>query len=227
VNLRRGGTQVRRILIALTTAAVLVIGAVAAHLATTSDSTATSARRHARQAAPTEITSGPRPTAAPVRLDELRASSEPEEFANLVAHTLFGWDTTDGRSVEAYVNGLVAIADPTGEETPGLVADLAAYLPSPAAWSALREYSTRQWIVIDSLTVPSLWPRAVAEAPPGTLLAGTAAFTVRGVRHRAGVWEGRTVTTEHPVAFTIFVVCAPSYAVCRLLRLSRLDEPLS
>jgi len=58
------------------------------------------------------------------------------------------------------------------------------------------------------------------------LLPGTTAFTITGVRHRSGVWEGTPVTSEHDVAFTVFVVCAPSYPACHLLRLSRLDEPL-
>ena len=43
---------------------------------------------------------------------------------------------------------------------------------------------------------------------------------------RTGVWNGQPVTSEHPVAFTVFVVCAPTYPTCHLLRLSQLDNPL-
>jgi len=154
-------------------------------------------------------------------------TSEPAEFARTVATAIFDWDTTSGHDVEEYVARLVAIADPTGEETPGLVADLAGYLPTATAWADLRSYSTRQWLEIGSVEVPSLWPQAVDEAPEGALLPGSAAYTVTGVRHRAGVWQGEAVASEHEVAFTIFMVCGPSYDACRLLRLSRLDEPLN
>ena len=121
---------------------------------------------------------------------------------------------------------LVAVADPTGVETPGLVADLSLYLPTVQAWPNLQRYSTRQWLEVSLVEQPSLWPQAVAEAPSGSLAPGTTAYTITGVRHRAGVWEGRPVTSEHDVAFTVFMVCRPSYDACRLLRLSRLDEPL-
>ena len=90
----------------------------------------------------------------------------------------------------------------------------------------LRPYSTRQWLELESVEVPALWPQAVAEAGPHGLLAGTTAYTITGERHRAGIWEDEPVSSEHDVAFTVFIVCAPSYADCHLLRLSRLDDPL-
>jgi hypothetical protein len=152
---------------------------------------------------------------------------DPEDFARLVATMIFEWDTGGEHRVEEYVARLVDVADPTGEETPGLVADLKSYLPNANAWADLRQYSTRQWLQIDSVTVPTLWPQAVAQAPEGALLPGSAAYTVTGVRHRSGVWHGDPVTSHHDVAFTIFMVCGPSYDACHLLRLSRLDEPLS
>jgi hypothetical protein len=167
--------------------------------------------------------------AAPTRAVELAAAlatDDPAEFASVVAAAIFDWETTSGHGVEESVARLVAIADPTGEETPGLVADLTGYLPTATAWGDLRTYSTRQWLEVDSVQVPSLWPRAVAEAPEGSLLSGSAAYTVSGVRHRAGVWQGESVASEHEVAFTVFMVCGPSYDRCHLLRLSRLDEPL-
>jgi hypothetical protein len=155
------------------------------------------------------------------------ATDDPAEFASVVAAAIFDWETTSGHGVEEYVARLVAIADPTGEETPGLVADLAGYLPTATAWGDLRTYSTRQWLEVDSVQVPSPWPQALAQAPEGALLPGSAAYTVSGVRHRAGVWQGESVGSEHEVAFTVFMVCGPSYDRCHLLRLSRLDEPLN
>ena len=47
-----------------------------------------------------------------------------------------------------------------------------------------------------------------------------------GTRHRSGIWEGEPVSSEHDVAFTVFLVCAPAYHECHLLRLSMLDKPL-
>jgi len=154
------------------------------------------------------------------------ATGDPAAFASVVAAAIFDWETTSGHGIEEYVARLVDIADPTGAETPGLVADLAGYLPSAMAWADLRTYSTRQWLEVDSVRVPSLWPEALAQAPEGALLPGSAAYTVTGVRHRAGVWQGEAVASEHEVAFTVFMVCGPSYPRCHLLRLSRLDEPL-
>ena len=43
---------------------------------------------------------------------------------------------------------------------------------------------------------------------------------------RQRVWNGQPVTSQHEVAFTVFVVCAPTYLTCHLLRLSQLDNPL-
>lgn len=169
---------------------------------------------------------GAAPPTRAVALAAALATDDPAEFASVVAAAIFDWETTSGHGVEEYVARLVAIADPTGEETPGLVADLAGYLPTATAWGDLRTYSTRQWLEIDSVQVPSLWPQALAQAPEGALLPGSAAYTVSGVRHRAGVWQGESVASEHEVAFTVFMVCGPSYDRCHLLRLSRLDEPL-
>ena len=169
---------------------------------------------------------GAAPPTRAVELAAALATDDPAEFASVVAAAIFDWETTSGHGIEEYVARLVAIADPTGEETPGLVADLAGYLPTATAWGDLRTYSTRQWLEVDSVQVPSLWPQALAQAPEGALLPGSAAYTVSGVRHRAGVWQGESVASEHEVAFTVFMVCGPSYDRCHLLRLSRLDEPL-
>ena len=160
-------------------------------------------------------------------LPELAPTAGPESFARLVAHAIFDWDTTVAVPPAAYTSRLVAVADPIGESSPGLVADVATYLPPEGAWSQLRTYATRQWLTVENIELPSLWSQAEAEAGPGGLLPGTTAYTITGVRHRSGTWEGEPVTSEHGVAFTVFIVCAPSYPECHLLRLSRLDEPLS
>jgi hypothetical protein len=47
---------------------------------------------------------------------------------------------------------------------------------------------------------------------------GRPALTIQGTRHRAGEWEREPVATEHDVAFTVFIVCRPSYPHCYLLR---------
>ena len=159
-------------------------------------------------------------------LRRLRGISDPEEFADAVARALFDWDTTASTPLNEYVEPLLAIADPTGAESQGLIADMAAYLPTDEAWAYLKPYYTRQWIEIESVTVPNLWSRAVNEAGPGGFAPGTTAYTVEGVRHRSGVWEDDDVSSAHAVAFTVFMVCEPTYPACHLLRLSRLDEPL-
>lgn len=159
-------------------------------------------------------------------LAALEPTADPKAFAVLVAHALFDWDTTVAVPLAGYTSRLVEVADPTGESSPGLVADVTGYLPTAAAWADLRTYSTRQRLKVKAVEVPGLWSQAKAEAGPDGLLPGTAAYTIIGVRHRAGIWEDEPVTSQHDVAFTVFIVCAPSYPDCRLLRLSRLDEPL-
>ncbi|WP_148575315.1 cell wall protein [Nocardioides caldifontis] len=173
---------------------------------------------------------GPREPAStgPVirELSPIRPSSDPEAFAIAVAEALFEWDTAEPLAQTDYIDRVLAVADPTGEASPGLVNDIANYLPSPAAWGELRQYRTRQWIDVTSSEVPDLWPQALAEAGRDGLLPGTAAHTIEGLRHRAGVWGGEPVSSEHDVAFTVFVVCGPSYRTCHLLRLSLPDQPL-
>ena len=165
-----------------------------------------------------------RPSRQP-RLPACRPTSDPETFARHVAQALFEWDTATLISRTDHVEQLVAVADPTGESTPGLVSDLDNYLPTQDAWVELAQYETRQWLSIDSVTTPTQWAEAEAQAGD-ELLPGTTAFTIHGTRHRAGVWEGEPVTSEHDVAFTVFIVCGPSYPECHLLRLSMLDKPL-
>ena len=50
--------------------------------------------------------------------------------------------------------------------------------------------------------------------------------TITGTRHRSGVWNGESAESSHPVAFTVFVACEPSFDRCQVLRLSQVDNPL-
>lgn len=161
-----------------------------------------------------------------VELPRLRPTRDPETFARLVAQALFEWDSATMTGRDAHIEQLIAVGDPTGESTAGLLEDLDNYLPTPKAWIDLGQYDTKQWLSLDSATTPAQWAEAETQASD-ELLPGTTALTIRGVRHRSGVWEGASVTSEHDVAFTVFIVCAPSYRECHLLRLSMLDKPLA
>lgn len=158
-------------------------------------------------------------------LPTLPSTSDPETFTRQVAEAIFAWDRATLVTRTDHIEQLVTVADPTGESTPGLVADLDNYLPTQDAWVELATYETRQWLSIDSVTTPTRWAEAQAQAGDA-LLRGTTALTIHGTRHRSGVWEGEPVSSEHAVAFTIFLVCGPSYPECHLLRLSILDKPL-
>jgi hypothetical protein len=163
--------------------------------------------------------------AAVGELPKLRPTQDPQVFARRVAEALFTWDTATTVNRTDHVEQLVAVADPTGQSTPGLVADIQNYLPAHDAWKELARYETRQSLSIASVTPPEMWSKAIKQAGD-ELLPGTSAYTIRGTRHRAGKWEGTPVTSEHDVAFTVFVVCEPSFPKCQLLRLSMLDKPL-
>jgi hypothetical protein len=146
-------------------------------------------------------------------------SSVPDVFARSVAQAAFTWDTTS-TSLPDVTESLLAVADHTGEEAPGLLVDLRAYLPSDQAWTHLAQYQTRQWIEVTDVVEPAQWGEALAQAPEGAVAAGTTARTVTGMRHRAGTWDGEPTTASSQVQFTAFLVCAPTYDMCHLLRLS-------
>ena len=158
-------------------------------------------------------------------LAPLRPTGDPGAFARLVAEAIFEWSTATLVGRAELVERLITVGDPTGESTPGLVSDLDNYLPTADAWVELARYETAQWLDVESVVTPTLWDEAEAQAG-NELLPGTTAFTIEGTRHRSGLWENQPVASEQEVAFTVFIVCAPSYAQCHLLRLSRLDEPL-
>lgn len=165
------------------------------------------------------------PTPGATELAPLPETRSPERFAEAVTEALFGWDTFTTFSPDDHRAVLLEAADPSGAETPGLISDLSRYLPSDATWRDLQEYRTAQWIDIDRLYVPDQWYEAVAAAD-GQLADGLVAYTVEGTRHRTGVWFDEQVTSEHPVAFTMFLSCPPATDRCVLLRLSQLDNPL-
>lgn len=160
------------------------------------------------------------------RIAAVVPSEDPEEFARNVATAVFAWDTGSGLMPLDYTSVLMEVADPTGTEQAGLASDIAAYLPTREAWLELRQYATTQHLEIADAFVPGAWATAEEQAQPGQLVEGTTAITIEGVRHRAGVWNDEPVTSAHEVAFTVFVVCAPAYDTCHLLRLSELDNPL-
>jgi hypothetical protein len=181
-------------------------------------------------AEPGRATGNPIPTVTATAIggaspSPVAATSDPEQFARRVAAAVFTWDTTTGYTPSDYIQQVVDVGDPSGNDTPGLAADLADYLPNTAAWAQLRTYETRQWLTIDTATVPSTWAQALQQGQ-ATLLPGTTAYTITGTRHRTGVWDGKPVTTAGQASFTIFETCQPTYTTCRLLRLSQLDNPL-
>ncbi len=168
---------------------------------------------------------GPSTPSSP-KVPSVPRSTYPVTFAEGVATILFAWDTALGLCPLDYTSAILTVGDPSGDEQAGLASDISTYLPNRDAWIELRQYATTQHLVIDTSLVPDTWADAVAQAQPGQIAPGTVAVTIEGTRHRSGTWNGEPVTSEHPVAFTVFVVCAPTYPTCHLLRLSQLDNPL-
>ena len=185
----------------------------------------------------TESTPQPRPSGFPqhasvgtspeaVPAGQVVETSDPSAFAISVAQVLFAWDTTESTPLNEYTGRLLAVADPSGEESAGLATDLTTYLPSPESWEDLKTYETRQWIDISSYEVPGDWNSTQDNAKSTDIAAGTTAYTITGVRRRSGIWQGETAKTVDEVSFTIFMTCKPTYDTCRLLRLSQLNNPL-
>jgi len=155
----------------------------------------------------------------------LPRTDDPIEYAHAVAASLFDWDTSAGSLPTDYAAAVFADADPSGEETPGLLDDVATYLPTVEQWLGLGAMEVVQTIEIDNAYVPDTWAGAVEQAH-GHLRPGTTAVTITGTRHRSGVWNGETAELSYPVSFTVFVACKPSFDRCHVLRLSQLDNPL-
>lgn len=212
----------RRLLIGLTILAVLLVGFTAVGIygliagppttPTISDTTRSGA---------SETT--PKPNRVP--LTPLPETPDGERFARAVAETLFAWDTYSMNGLPAHRQLLLDVADPSGIETPGLIADLDRYFPTAEQWRSLSEYQTAQHLEIDRVEIPAQWADAVA-ASDGRLTKGHIAYTVTGTRTRTGVWLGDPVSMQEPVEFTMFLSCPPATEQCRLLRLSQLGNAL-
>jgi hypothetical protein len=173
-------------------------------------------------------TPGQPPSTTPGELPTLPAlpvTTDPDAYARAVAGSVFSWDTADRFSPLDYASAVLAGADPSGEESAGLASDLALYLPTTQVWRQLTDYATSQTLTIDRTFVPDSWEGAV-ESSGGRIVPGTVAVTIEGTRRRSGVWNDNPVVSEHPVAFTVFVICPPAYESCHVLRLSELDNPL-
>lgn len=155
----------------------------------------------------------------------LPRTNDPITYARAVAAALFDWDTGVGFLPADYQTPVLADADPAGEETPGLITDIATYMPTVDQWLDLGAMNVTQTLSIRSAAVPDSWARAVAQAH-GELRPGTTAVTIEGIRQRTGIWNGETSSTSSPVSFTVFVACEPAFDRCRVLRLSQLDNPL-
>lgn len=213
----------RRLVVAGVATVLLVIASLTYAVMVHRAHEANAAPRNPPTSADPQATVDPTPVA--LTLAPLRKTDNPQAFSRNVAQALFSWDTTTMVGRDDHIEQLVKVGDPTGESTAGLLSDLEGYLPTDDAWLDLAQYETKQWLTINSIATPSKWAEAEAQAG-SALLPGTTAFTIHGVRHRSGMWEGAPVASEHDVAFTMFIVCGPSYPECHLLRLSVLDDPL-
>ncbi|MBN9611307.1 MAG: hypothetical protein BGO26_10790 [Actinobacteria bacterium 69-20] len=164
----------------------------------------------------------PSSTVGPATLPQ---TDDPIAYAKAVASALFDWDTTSGYTPSDYEAPVLADADPSGEETSGLIGDVASYEPTTEQWTQLATMDVAQHLTISSAAVPSTWPEALAQAH-GQLRPGTTAVTITGTRHRTGIWYGDKAATSEPVSFTVFEACTPAWPRCHTLRLSELNNPL-
>lgn len=156
---------------------------------------------------------------------QLPRTDDAVAYARAVATALFDWDTASGYLAADYEAPVLADADPSGEETAGLIDDIGTYLPTVEQWLDLATMNVSQTLAIDSATVPAGWQSIVADAD-GQLRPGTVGITITGTRERTGVWNGAHAAKTSPVAFTVFVACRPAFDRCHILRLSQLDNPL-
>lgn len=208
--------------IALMTTAVGVYGLLAGPRHRSKATVGTAAARAARRP-PTPPASGvATPDPASVALPH---TDDAITYARSVAQSLFTWDTASGYLPSDYESPVLADADPSGEETAGLITDVATYLPTTDQWLDLATMKVAQTIEITSAVVPTDW-QSVTNQSHGELRPGTSAVTITGIRHRTGDWNGRPATMTAPVAFTAFIACEPSFDRCHILRLSQPGDPL-
>jgi hypothetical protein len=204
--------------LALITAVVGIYGLVRGPGGATADSQV-SEPSHVEDAA------DPTDPAVTLRDRSLPHTTDPLAYARAVAVSLFDWDTSAGFLPTDYTSAVLADADPSGEETPGLLDDVATYLPTVEQWLDLGAMEVVQTIEIDHAYLPDSWAAAVEQAH-GHLRPGTTAVTITGTRFRSGVWNGEVAESSYPVSFTVFVACQPAFERCHVLRLSQLDNPL-
>ena len=164
------------------------------------------------------------PPASADRPQPVLVTSDAELFARGVGRALFTWDTRYEGGVIEWAQVIVDVAD--ADEAAAVASDVRGYLPVAEMWQQLRTYGTRQWLELESVTVPDGWSTALEQAALGQIPPGAAAFTVVGIRHRTGTWDTEVIRTERKVAFTVFIVCS-TREPCVLLRISQLDRPLA
>jgi hypothetical protein len=151
--------------------------------------------------------------------------TDPECYARFAAGQVFAWDTSV-QNRHTVLEELLMLGDPSGEELAGLASDLNRYLPSTEAWQQLRTNQTRQELVIETAEIPETWGQATGNGTAEGLPKGTVAYTITGTRHRTGVYHNQPVEASRPVAFTMFITCAPTFPECHLMRLGQLDNPM-
>lgn len=171
------------------------------------------------------VPTSPLPRRDPDEDRSLPHTIDPIEYAEAVARALFVWDTTTGLTPADVSAPVVADAAPAGQETVGLLTDIATYLPTDRQWMDLARLQVSQDLEVTSAEVPGRWPTIVATSR-GQLGTGSAAVTIEAIRHREGTWNGAPATSSYDVAFTVFMACPPIVDRCRVLRLSQLDKPL-
>lgn len=176
------------------------------------------------QAEPSTRPSTAPPPATDETLVEIARTDDAERFAESVARAIFDWDTNMNVMPADLIEHILAFADPTGYETPGLYQDLSGYFPTKDQWSILRDYRTAQSLEISTLGVPESWPAIAAESA-NEIADGTVAVTITGTRTRTGGWNGEQSAKTYPVEFTMFVSC-PESGRCSVLRLSQLGAAL-
>lgn len=186
---------------------------------------------HQRQEPTTvEATGAERSRPATQQPDTIAASaragrSAAVDYARRFATELLSWDSTAMSSPTAQMDQLVAEADPSGLETPGLVADLTNYLPAKTEWTHLRRHAVTQSATIHTAIVPDSWRPIAADAAVG-LSDGATAVTIQATRHRRGSSGGQQHSSDHPLTFTVFLACPPDGESCHVLRLSLPGTPL-
>ena len=215
------GRQIALVLAAVLAVATLAVGVYSLVRVPSSSAPASDPRREGA------VEVAPEATAPVVSLDDrpLPHTTDPVAYTRAVATSLFAWDTAAGYLPIDYTAAVLADSDPSGEETPGLLDDVATYLPTVEQWLDLGAMNVVQSIDIEEVYVPDSWASAVAQAH-GHLRPGTTALTIIGTRHRSGVWNGESAESSYPVSFTVFVACPPAFDRCRVLRLSQLDNPM-